>query len=49
VERGLKLGHMAAKPAGTIFELLDMSAYEKTFWMNTARKLYGADVTFGGT
>ena len=51
VEVGLKLGHMRTRPAGSMFNLLGFNAYEREYWMDVARSLHGAEVTFtnGGT
>jgi hypothetical protein len=39
VERGLRLGAMAAKPPGSLFDLLDLTEYQRRFWAEAKERL----------
>jgi hypothetical protein len=47
VERGMKLGHLPARPAGqSLFDLLLFTPYQKNYWTRIAQKLHGRTVAF---
>lgn len=47
VETGMKLGHMSARPRGGLFDLLQLSAFERGYWLDVARTLHGHQTTVG--